>query len=149
MLKFVFACLEHRLSTQLPEIVCEMSEALLRAAARNHLLSIGISYQRDAFMIGHFIRPLLFQSVFPYPKDYILFILELTWQNLLPSKTKWGNQYIMSLLPTAMTIQYLMGLKLCGIDCSGQDSGHLGQPVLLLKLSICSTKKETITQTKV
>ena len=54
----------------------------------------------------------------------------------------------MSCLPTAMPLQYFMGLKLCGTDCSGRDSQHHPQAVFVLKFSICSTKKETITQVK-
>lgn len=58
--------------------------------------------------------------------------------SLLPSKIKCGNQYVLSLPLTARTIQYLIGLKLCGIDCSDQDTG---QATIVLKLSICSTKE--------
>lgn len=66
-----------------------------------------------------------------------------SYESLLPSKIKCGNQYVLSLPLTARTIQYLIGLKLCGIDCSDQDTG---QATIVLKLSICSTKKETIVQ---
>ena len=65
---------------------------------------------------------LIFQSVFPYRKEYILFILWVTRES--PSKMKCGNQHVLSLLLTAITVQYLIGPKLCGIDCSGQDTGQ-------------------------
>ena len=66
-----------------------------------------------------------------------------SYESLLPSKMKCGNQYVLSLPLTAITVQYLIGLKLCGIDCSDQDTE---QATTVLKLSICSTKKETIVQ---
>lgn len=45
-------------------------------------------------------------------------------ESLLPSKMKCGNQYVLSLLLTAITVQSLIGPKLCGIDYSGQDTGQ-------------------------
>lgn len=47
-----------------------------------------------------------------------------------------------------MIVQYLMDLKLWGIECSGQDNEHPGKPGLVLKLSVCSTEKEKTPQTK-
>lgn len=149
MSKFLFACLEHLLSTQLPEMVWVIFETLRRAAARNHLLSTGINISEMGFMMIHvyWVPYLLMFSHIQRNTSYS-FCESYERVNFLPSEMKWGNQYVLSSLPTAMPLQYLMGLKLCGTDCSGHDSGHHRQAVLLLKFSICSTKKETITQVK-
>lgn len=53
MSKFLFACLEHVLSTQLPEMVWVIFETLRRAAARNHFLSTGINISEMGFMMIH------------------------------------------------------------------------------------------------
>lgn len=92
MSKFVFACLEPSLLTQLPEMVCKMFETLLRAAARNHILATfstlkSIPVKRVSCWCIY-IRHLIFQSASPYAEEYIIFILQGISGNLLPSKMK-------------------------------------------------------------
>lgn len=116
-----------------------------------HILSIG---GERGFMVLHWFRHLIFQSAFPYLKGYILLILQVIWENLLPSQMMWSNCYIYIFFffffaaYKAMTVQYLMDLKPWDLDCTGQASEHPGKPVLVLKLPICSTTRETGTEAK-
>lgn len=76
MSKFVFACLEHSLSTQLPEMGCATLETLSELLL-GPTFSAGESVpvkrvHKGALNSGH----LIFQSV-PFSKEDVLFILRV------------------------------------------------------------------------
>lgn len=63
-----------------------------------------------------------------------------------PFQDEMRGSYVLSLPPTAMAAHYEVGLTLCGVDCSGQESDQPGKPGLVLKLSICFSMRETVKQ---
>lgn len=68
MLKFVFACLEHSLSTQLPEMVCERVATVLRAASRSHILRIGANISEMGLAMVHFCHAPYLSLCFLLPR---------------------------------------------------------------------------------
>ena len=72
-------------------MVWEMFEPLLRTAARNHVLSTGISVNVSH---GRYMELLIFQSVFPYRKEYILFILWVTRESPSLQDEMWQSTCI-------------------------------------------------------
>lgn len=56
----------------------------------------------------------------------------------------WAINMYCSFTATARTIQYLIGLKLCGIDCSDQDTGQA--TIVLKAFNLFYQEKETIVQ---
>lgn len=103
-------------------MVWEMFEPLLRTAARDHVLSTGISVN-----VSHGnarIWSSLSFNLFSHIERNTSYSFCESHESLLPSKMKCGNHHVLSLLLTAITVQYLIGPKLCGIDCSGQDTGQ-------------------------
>lgn len=147
MLKFVFACLEHSLSTQLPEMVCAVFGTVLRAAARSHVLSIGINISKMWLAMVHFHQAPYLPFCFLisrgiHPIHFVSRVREfLSFQDET-------QQLTCAVFAMTMAFQYLIDLKPGGTDCSGQESEHSGKLLLVSTHSICSTARKTITQSK-
>lgn len=140
MSKFVFACLEHSLSTQLPEMGCAMLETLSELPL-GPTFSTGESVPVKSVQKGALTSGTLSFNLFPYSKENILVHLTSHSRDS-PFQDEMRGSYVLS-----MTAQYGVGLTLCGVDCPGQESEQFGKPGLVLKLSICSSSvRETGTQ---
>lgn len=89
MSKFVFACLEHSLSTQLPEMGCAMLETLSELLL-GPTFSTGESVSVKSVQKGALTAGTLSFNLFPYSKEGILFILQVRAETLLP-KMRWED----------------------------------------------------------